>query len=277
MTRSSPDTTAPPETTTDDFFGGRLSILQPRVGYRSGLDAVLLAASVPVHAEAPRILDAGAGVGVVGLGVAARVPFATVTLVEIAPGLAELARQNIRRNGLAPRADLVELDIARGGAALHDPGRPASIGPGLFDHVLANPPFHVEGTGTRPGDARRAVAHQMPAEGLARWIAFLATAARSGGTLSLIHRAEALGDLLAALAGRFGRARVLPVHPRRDQPARRILIEAVKGSRAPLAILPGLCLQDDTGRYLPHIDAILRGNANLTISDTMVTTTAIGH
>ena len=67
----------------DAFLGGALRILQPQEGYRAGLDAVLLAAAAPVRASRKdRVLDVGAGVGVVGLAVAQRMHRAHVTLVE---------------------------------------------------------------------------------------------------------------------------------------------------------------------------------------------------
>ncbi|MBS0244630.1 MAG: methyltransferase, partial [Proteobacteria bacterium] len=104
-----------------------------------------------------------------------------------------------------------------------------------------------------------------PAETLDRWMAFLATAAATDATLTLIHRADALSEVLSALSGRFGRVRVLPVHPRANQPAHRILVSAVKGSRAPLAIQHALVLHQADGSYLPEIEAVLREGAALTL------------
>jgi tRNA1(Val) A37 N6-methylase TrmN6 len=103
----------------------------------------------------------------------------------------------------------------------------------------------------------------MPADGLHRWVAFLATAARADATLTLIHRADALATILAALEGRFGRIRVLPIHPRSGAPAGLVLISARKGSRAPLEIQSGLALQGADGRYRTEVEAILREGAAL--------------
>ena len=85
------------EAATEDFFlSETLAVRQPRNGYRAGTDAVLLAALLsPETAGKGPILDVGAGVGVVGLCVAARCPDAKVLLVEREPDLAVLARHNI--------------------------------------------------------------------------------------------------------------------------------------------------------------------------------------
>jgi tRNA1(Val) A37 N6-methylase TrmN6 len=259
--------TALSDRTDDAFLGGSLSILQPARGYRSGIDAVLLAAAAPVVAgAAARVLDAGSGVGVVGLGIARRVPDAHVVLVEIDPGLAALARENAARNGLGSRVAVIEADILRGGATLHDPARPVGLDAGRFDHVVANPPYFATGEGRAPAVPHRAAAHQMAADGLDRWIAFLATAAAAGGSLTMVHRAEALGAILSALGGRFGGVRVLPLHPREGAAAHRILVQAFRGSRAPLTLLPGLPLAGADGRYLPAIEAVLRGRASLDLT-----------
>ena len=255
-----------PEVTDDAFLGGKIRLLQPVKGFRSGLDAILLAAAVPVSGVGTcRVIDAGSGAGAVGLAIAARCTNANVTLVEIVPPLADLARRNVERNGLADRVSVIVADISAGGKALHDPARPDGLAPAMFEHVVTNPPYFVTGTGTPPSVRSKAGAHQMPEGGLARWIAFLATAATADGTLTMIHRADALADVLNSLEGRFGRLRILPIHPRQDEAANRIIVSAIKGSRAPLEIRPSLVVHGADGRVRPEIDAVLRHGAALDI------------
>jgi tRNA1(Val) A37 N6-methylase TrmN6 len=249
---------SPREESDDAFLGGRLRILQPGSGYRAGLDAVLLAATVVARPGA-QVLDVGAGVGVVGLCIARRLPDVQVTLVERDARLAALARRNVERNDLGARAHVVQADILR----------PLGANPGLaagaesFDHVLANPPFHAEGRGTAADDPVKAAANAMPAGTLDRWARFLAAMARPGGLVTLIHRADALAEVLAALEGRFGGTVVVPVHPQESQPAARVLVRAVKGSRAPLQLRPGLILHKADGSFRPGIAALLREGAAL--------------
>jgi tRNA1(Val) A37 N6-methylase TrmN6 len=238
--------------TDDAFLGGALDVLQPTKGYRAGLDGVLLAASVAAGGG-ERVLDAGAGVGVVGLAVARRIPHVRVTLVERNRGLAALARQNIARNALAERVHLVEADIVR---PLREIAELAAAA-GSFDHVVANPPYHVEGQGTAAVDPGKAAANAMPAGALERWLRFMAAMARPGGIATLIHRADALHEILSAVQERFGAAVVLPLHPRADEPASRVLVQAIKDSRGPLELRPPLVLHDAYG-FRPEVEAILR-------------------
>ncbi|MGD9803227.1 MAG: tRNA1(Val) (adenine(37)-N6)-methyltransferase [Hyphomicrobiaceae bacterium] len=250
--------------TDDAFLGGKLHLLQPAKGFRSGLDAILLAAATPIPSDSScRVLDAGAGVGAVGLAIAARCPCVRVTLVEIDPEFAELAQRNVERNQLTGRVEVVVADISAGGKAIHDPSRPDGLAPARFDHVVTNPPYFAVGAGTPPAIRNKASAHQMSGGSLDRWVAFLATAAVADATLTMIHRADALAEVLKSLDGRFGGIRILPVQPRLEAAATRVIITAIKGSRAPLAIKPSLIVHDAEGRFLPTIDAILRHGAGL--------------
>lgn len=260
-----PDAEDDPEDVTEDaFLGGALSILQPRKGYRAGIDAVLLAAAVPVGAEqAERVLDAGAGAGVVGLCIARRVPTARVTLVENDPLLVELARANVTRNGLGERVTVIAADVTGPAAEL----TAAGLRPDSFEHVVANPPYHVEGRGRRPRHAIKAAAHAMPAGSLARWVRLLTRVAAPHGTLAIVHRPDALIELLRLLDGRFGGLEILSLHPRLGEPAVRIILRGRKGSRAPLALLPGLVLHEEDGnRFRPEIARVLRHGAALPLA-----------
>lgn len=241
---------------TDDFLGGRINIVQPRRGHRAGSDAVFLAASVPARSS-DRVLDVGAGVGVAGLCLLARVPEATVTAVEIDPGLCALAEHNARRNGFAAQLEVINADVTLPGKTLGALGLKRES----YDHLIVNPPFHEEGS-IRPAPDR-VTAHVMRKEGLAAWIKFCAAMAAPGALLSLIHRPDALGELLQLLAGRFGGVKVLPLFPREDEAAVRIIVQARKASRAGLSLLPGLMLHAADGRYTEAAEAVLRGGEPL--------------
>lgn len=255
--------TVPIATTDDLFLGGALRVLQPAKGYRAGLDAVLLAAAVPELGAGGRLLDAGAGVGVVGLCVARRLPMAQIVLAERSPVLAELARANIDRNGLGDRMIVEEVDIARGGRSLADMAPMSAMRPASFDHVVANPPYHRHGRGSDSPDPLKAGSHAMPEDELDGWVRFMAAACQAGGQVSIIHRAEVLGCLLSVMAKRFGGIRVLPIQPRCGVAASRVLLQGTKGSRAPLSLLSPMALHGDDGAFTPEVDRILRSGASL--------------
>lgn len=248
--------------TDDAFLGGALQVLQPVSGYRAGVDAVLLAAAAPVGPDAAhRVLDVGAGVGTVGLCLARRCSDAAVVLLERERELARIARDNVRRNRLEDRVTVAEADLDRLSAeALSHAGMDGS-----FHHVVANPPFHAAGSGTLASERLKAESHAMDDGGLERWMRFLARMAAPGGTATVIHKTEALAELLSELGGRFGALKVLPVHARQDEPAIRVIVQGIKGSRAPLRVLPGFVLHGADGAFTAEADAILRAGAALDV------------
>lgn len=248
------------DVTDDAFLGGALKLLQPRTGYRAGVDAVLLAASIPCrkgHHEC--VLDAGGGVGTVGLSVVRRCGDATAVLLERAPRLVDLAIENVKRNNLADRVKVFSGDLTASWAEMAGEG----LAPESFDHVFANPPFHVEGKSTPSPDAWKSVAHAMPEGDLQLWGRLLARLAQPDGTATMIHKADALTSVVGAFAGRFGALRILPIYPRAGQPAIRVIVQGTKGSRAPLTLLPGLVLHGDGNAFTPAAEAILRHGAGL--------------
>jgi tRNA1(Val) A37 N6-methylase TrmN6 len=244
-------------TSEDLFLGDLLRIRQPLKGYRAGIDAVLLAATA-LPGEGP-LLDLGAGVGTVGLCAAARCPDLSVALVERETELAGLARENISANGFDRRISVIEADIC---VPLPQASR-TILRDASFAHVLANPPFHDDASGTRARWPLKAVAHAMTWGALELWLKFMARMTEPGGRATIIHKAEALPLILKGFENRFGAITVLPIHPRSGEPAIRVIVDGIKGSRAPLKIASGLVLHGDGNGFLPEIDAILRHGAAL--------------
>ena len=260
---TSPATLEQGELTDDAFLGGALEILQPRSGYRAGLDAVMLAAAVAGEGERPlRVLDVGAGVGTAGLCLARRVLTANVVLLEREPQLAALASENASRNGLSDRVSVVTAAVGASATELRGLG----LREGSFDRVIANPPYHSEGAGTPATDVLKAGAHAMPEDDLDDWARFLARMAAPGGEATIIHKAESLGAVLAAVGRRFGGLKILPLYPRLNAPAQRVLVQGTKGSRAPLQILPGLVLHGEGNAFTSSAQGILRSGDALSMA-----------
>jgi tRNA1(Val) A37 N6-methylase TrmN6 len=241
------------EFSTDNVLDGRVRLRQPRRGYRAGLDAALLAAACDA-APGQRVIEAGCGAGGALLAAAARYPSAHFTGVERDPTALALARENIALNQLGARVEALAGDVGAGFRAL---------GRAPFDVAMANPPFFDDPAAIRGPAPPRAGAY-LADDGLDAWIGFLLKAVREGGSVTLIHRADRLGDILALLAPKAGSIRVRPIHPFADQPAKRVLARAIKTGKAPLVLLPPLILHDRAGgKHTPETEAILRGEAGL--------------
>ncbi len=249
------------ELSEDAVLGGRLVLRQPVNGHRVGHDAILLAAATSARAG-EHVVDLGAGVGAAGLALARRIEGVAVTLVEIDPALAALAGENAASNALAERVRIVCLDVAAPAAAF----AAAGLAPGTADRVLMNPPFNASQQQPSPHSGRR-LARSASRETLDQWVGAATRLLRRMGVITLIWRADALDSLLAALTAGFGAVTLLPIHPKPDAPAIRVLARAVKASRAPLSLLPGFTLADAAGRPTPQAEAVLRSGALLPLAD----------
>jgi tRNA1(Val) A37 N6-methylase TrmN6 len=249
--------------TVDAFVGGRVEAVQPARGHhRSGLEAVLLGAALEAD-FAGTIVDLGAGAGVAGMIAAARCAAARVVLADRdaeAVACARMALERPANRAFASRVSVVVADVEAAEAAREAAG----LARAMADAVVTNPPFHVPATTTAPPGQARAAAHVLGEGGLDLWFRAAASVLKPGGRLVVVFRADGIAQLLAALGPRFGAIDILPVLPRAGEPAHRILVRALKGSRAATRLLPQLVLHGATGgTYLSAVDGILRDGAGL--------------
>jgi tRNA1(Val) A37 N6-methylase TrmN6 len=249
-----PASTAP-ASTEDSLLGGRIRFRQPADGARVAIDPVFLAAAVPAEAD-QLILDVGCGAGAATLCLAARVPQCRIIGLELQRDLARLAVENAALNGISERVSLIAGDLLR---------PPPRLSPGMFDHVMANPPFIERGRGTPAASPAKAMATIEGEANLADWVRFALAMARGQGTVSFVHRADRVDALLALLAGRAGNIAVFPLWPMAGRAASRILVRATTQVAAPARLLPGLILHEADGRFSEAAEAVLRGAAALAL------------
>lgn len=250
------------EITDDAVLGGALRLLQPRSGHRFGHDAILLAAATAAQ-PGERVVDLGAGVGAAGLALAKRVGDISLTLVEIDPALCKLARENAARNGMVECVAVAALDVAAPGSFFDT----ANLKAGCADRVLMNPPFHAAARAQSSPDEARRLAHVAEAGSITIWIEAAARLLRPGGMLTLIYRADALHEVLAALAGGFDSAEILPVYPKPDALPIRVIVQASRSgelrNEKAATTVSGLYLNGAGGTPTPEAEAILRNLAAL--------------
>ena len=237
--------TAPTE---NALLGGRIRLLQPSRGYRVAVDAVLLAAAIEA-APGDRVLDLGAGVGAVGLCLAARVPGCTIVGIELQPGLAALAVRNAILNVAGDRIRTI----------VHDLAHPMPPDVANFDHVATNPPYLAAAVADPSPNPSKALATVESSAGLARWLEVAAAALKPTGTLTVIHRSDRLEEIVSHLV-RLGlgdvTVKLLP-------PAARVLIRARPADVPVRRSSPPLVLHGPAGGYTDEAEVVLRHAAPL--------------
>lgn len=237
----------------DAFLGGKLHLLQPKNGYRAGVDPVLLAASVPA-VSGDRVLDLGCGVGAAALCLAARVPGLTLTGVEMQEDYAALARRNGGEAFEVVMADLTDL--------------PMHLRQRQFDHVLANPPYFDRAASRAASDVGREAA-LGEATPLSDWVKVAAKRLAPKGYAHFIHRVERLPEILSTMRERLGSIEVLPLSARAGRAPDRVIVRGRKNGRgdfklhAPLILHEGAVHTRDEDSYRACVRAVLRDGAAL--------------
>lgn len=250
----------PPEVTRDAFLGGKVHVFQPRKGFRSGVDAVLLAASVQARAG-DHVLELGCGVGVAALCLHARVPGLRLTGVEVQAAYAALAEKNAASNGAALQVVCADLRAL-----------PGALRQQQFTHVMMNPPYFDRASGPSAVDRGRdtALAGDTP---LGDWLDVALRRLAPKGTLTLIQHITRLPEVLAHLQGRLGSLRLLPIAGRDSTRPNLFILQGRHSGKAPFALQPTLTLhagashQRDTESYTTAVQQILRDGAPLRIAD----------
>lgn len=241
----------------DQFIGGGAYVLQPRNdGHRSGMDAVFLAAAVPSNASGI-LYDLGSGTGAAGFCAAARAPNLRVRLVERDDDMLQLAKEGralAENAAFSDRLEIVAADILMPPIDREEAGLVANSA----DWVIANPPFYLENTVRSSPHPHRREAHVLEQGDLETWFRLAAMLLKPGGHIALIHKADALSEVLQLCQGRFGGLVVRPIHPRAGKSANRVVVSGQKGSRGVLNLLPGFVVHDGDGNS-PEAADILRG------------------
>lgn len=239
------------QTTDGWLLDRRIQYAQPAEGYRTGIEPVLLAASVPARAG-QLVLEAGTGAGAGLLCLAARVAGVRGVGLEIDAAMAELARRNIRANGLEGLS-VVTTDIGRWDGHTE------------FDHAFSNPPWHDPAGTPSPSARRRLATHEGPVL-LEAWVALMVAWLRPGGSLTLILPAAQTGRAVACLrSAGLGGLTLAPLWPTAGRDAKLLMVQGWRGRGGADRVVVGLVLHEADGRFSDAAEAVLRHGGALAL------------
>ncbi|MDR2794781.1 MAG: methyltransferase [Holosporaceae bacterium] len=232
------------ELTKDYILRGKLSLLQPKHGYRVAIDPIILAGFVALQ-HGQSVLDVGCGVGTISLILKLRNPSATITAIDVDPDICDICLRNARENSI--NLDVVNIGIENFHGNQFYNGK-------TFDHIVTNPPFFSRES-SRISDAR--LLANFETIKLSDWISFCLRKLKNGGMLHIIHHASRISDILSSLDKKVGSIEIIPIFPKKNMDAIRIIVHGKKGSRKSTKITSGLILHDNDGNFSKITQEIL--------------------
>lgn len=236
----------------------KVRLLQPADGFRTSLDSVMLAAACPAEAG-DRILDMGCGVGGASFCLLHRVPDCHLVGIDVQELCIDLANKNKSLNNNTERCEFICGDVC--GYTVENPVA-------RFDHVICNPPYMEAGAHTQSPHEGKALALGHGDASLQDWLDAGFRNLKSGGTFTIIHRADMTDKIILGLGKRFGAIEIIPLWPRQGDAAKRVIIRAIKDRKTPATLHPGLVLHEADGSYTEAAEVILRGEAGLFLDHT---------
>lgn len=236
------------------ILGGRVLLRQPKEGFRASIDSVFLAASIPVE-DNETVLDVGTGIGTAALCLATRKPNAKICAIEILKENVRYASENIKLNQMQNRVEILHGNLTKA---------PPRLAAGTFSHVMANPPYFEANEGRlSPIEQKKMANHEISAD-FEQWAKFCYLMVRPKGTITFIHRADKLDQILAYFYGKLGDIIVYPLWPMKGRQAKRVLIQGVRNSMGNTALSSGLILHNEHNRsFTTEADDILRHGKGL--------------
>lgn len=234
-----------PDETLDDLLLGGLKVIQPKVGYRFSLDAVLLTHFCSSLKKVKQVVDLGTGSGVIPLLLSYLAPHLQITAIEIQEQMADRAKRSIAYNGLEDKIKIINMDIKELKGVL--------LG-GSADLVVMNPPFYKMGEGRVSLNQEEAIARHELKISMSDLVKMSSYLLKSSGKLALIQRADRLPEILNLLmVNNINPTRIRLVHANSNSDAKLVLIEGKKDSRSNLKILPPLIIYQPNGEYSEEI------------------------
>ena len=224
-------------------------VIQSEAAFRFSIDAVLLAHFASIGARVSAI-DLGAGTGAIALFLLAR-GASRVSGVDNNPDVVDMATRTAAMNGLRDRLSFVCCDLK----AIR-----SCFSAGVCDLVTLNPPYRPMASGRISPVSAVAQARHETTAGLQDFVKAAEFLLRNRGRFAMIHLPERLTDICVTLrSAGLEPKRLRFVHPFHDRPAKMVMVEAVKGVKPGLSVLPPLVIYQKPHESNPEISSYYSG------------------
>ena len=237
---------------TDYLLNKKVKINQPDEAFRTGLDTVLLSMIAP-KLKSGAVLDMGAGVGALGLCYYQRLNNDKINIIGIekSSDFAKYYNENIVANNFENNFTVINDDLLN-----------VDLKKVSFDLVITNPPFEKDDTYKSDNELKN-IANIESTVNLESWLKFASDVIKPNGHIALIHKMERLDEILHHLHNRFGGVRILPIITKAGTQAKRVIVIAIKDSKAPLKMCDPLILSDGEKQYTDFTNKVLYGDMEI--------------
>ena len=230
--------------TYDEFFSGKLKLLQPLTGPRVNLDTILLASWVKLRSHDSKIIEAGCASGAISLILAMKFSEKIhVTGLDIQSELVELAGRKAARNGIT-NASFIHGDL-----------RDKNIFPReSFDVLVINPPYESLSRGRLSSNSSRSTARLELSCTIDDVGEFAFRVLKSRGRMFCVFSSERLDVFINAMTShRIIPKRIRFVYPMMNYNSGIFLSECVKDGGEGLNVLPPLIVRDENHNYTQEL------------------------
>ena len=211
-----------------------LKIYQDSDSFMFSLDSVLLPNFITINKNVKNILDIGTGNAPIPL-ILSKLTSAHITGVEIQPEIAELANSSVECNGLKNQITIINSDI-----------KELELEPESFDIITCNPPYFkvTSEKMLSKKDAKMIARHEVKLN-LKEMIEISAKLLKDKGILGIVHRPERLTELIDFCHQNGLEVKKIQfAHPRKNENANILLVEAVKGARSGVKVLEPIIVHE---------------------------------
>ncbi len=229
----------------DDLEYKGLKIIQNIEGFCFGIDSILLADFAKEIKRNSRVIDLGAGTGIIGILLCAKTEISHMVGVEIQEEVYDIAKRNVKLNKLEEKFTLININIK-------ELGKRQEIG--KFDAIVTNPPYKKDNTGIQNENEKKLISRHEITANLEDFIRISSQLLKDKKDLYMVHRPDRLVDIIALLRKyKLEPKKLKLVYPKLEKEPNLILIKATKNAKPFLKVEKPLYVYKENGEYTDEI------------------------
>jgi len=232
----------------EDLQCDGLKIIQNKNLYTFTSDSVILANFVKLKSKEVA-LEIGVGSGVISILLSKKQKFKHIYGFEIQKELFEMANKNLKLNDIEKQISFINDDVQNYKKYFND---------GSFDVIFSNPPYKREGSAKDNLNASKTIARHekgLPLDVLTKTASNLL---KFGGRFYVVYDADRSCELISSLMKNKLEPKKMFFTENGKGKSILVIIEAVKGGKHGVEVLPRLITNDKDGNYINEIGKTIK-------------------